>query len=60
MMHAFLLTFALCTSAPDLEIGAHACEAGEIRARSCAAAEAWVRAGMRDGQELIVLSCEAA
>jgi hypothetical protein len=54
MMHAFLLAFALCSGTYD------GCEEGTVLAQSCAAAEAWVRAGMRDGQELIVLSCEAA
>jgi hypothetical protein len=56
MMHAFLLAFTLCSTAPGLD----ACEEGEVRARSCAAAEAWVRAGMREGQTLHVASCEPA
>lgn len=59
-MHAFLLVFTICASAADPAIGWQACEEGEIRARSCAAAEAWVRAAMRPGQTLHVSSCESA
>lgn len=55
-MHAFLLLFTLCSTASGLD----ACEEGEVRAASCAAAEAWVRRGMREGQTLHVSSCEAA
>jgi hypothetical protein len=34
-----------------------ACESGYVTARTCAAAEAWMRAGLRDGQTLIVQDC---
>lgn len=54
MMHVAILLFALCAAGdPD------DCEMGEIRARSCAAAEAYLRAGMRPGQTLFVWGCEA-
>jgi hypothetical protein len=55
--HAFLLAFTLCSG---VATGLDACEEGEIRARSCAAAEAFVRAGMRAGQVLHVVHCGAA
>lgn len=60
MMHAFLLVFTICSVAMDPAIGWFACEEGEIRARSCAVAEAWIRAGLRDGQTIHISTCEAA
>lgn len=51
-MHAFILIFALCLIAePDT------CEGGAIEARSCAAAEDYVRAGVQPGQVAIILDC---
>jgi len=49
--HAFLLMFIIYR--PDV----YDSEPGEVRARSCEAAEAWVRAGLRPGQLLRVWSC---
>jgi hypothetical protein len=56
--HAVILLALLCGSGEgpgrwDM------CEEAEIRAATCDAAEAWLRAGMRHGQTLRVLSCEA-
>jgi hypothetical protein len=60
-MHAALLVFLLCGPA-DLrdDAPADACEAGEMRARSCAAAEHYLRAGLRDGQVLHVMDCRVS
>lgn len=57
MILAALLLFSICTanSADGDE-----CEAGEVRARSCVAAEAWVRAGLRPGQRLVIIHCQDA
>jgi len=53
MMHAFALFFVICTaSAAD-----DPCEDGIVAARSCAAAEAYIRAGLRPDQTMTVLSC---
>lgn len=60
MMHAALLIFTICAATSDPAIGWPACEEGEVRARSCAVAEAWVRAGLRAGQVLHVSGCETA
>lgn len=59
MMHAALLVFMLCGPADLLdEAPLDACEHGEMRARSCAAAERYIRTGMRAGQVLHVLTCQ--
>jgi hypothetical protein len=50
--HAFLLVFLLFR--PDHD---HAAEDGEVRARSCEAAEAWVRAGLQPGQDVLITGC---
>ncbi|UPY35509.1 hypothetical protein [Sediminicoccus sp. KRV36] len=52
-LHAALLSFIICGTAYGLD----GCEEGRIEARSCAAAEAWLRAGLREGQSLRVLEC---
>ncbi len=57
LAHAFLLAFTICSGTT---VSFDACEEGEVRARSCAAAEAWVRAGMRAGQTLHVVHCGEA
>jgi hypothetical protein len=54
----YLLTFALCTAAADPATGVRSCEQGEVTHRSCAFAEAYVRAGMLPGKVLHVQSCE--
>lgn len=46
-----LLTFAICPAS------GRSCEDGDIIHRDCARAEAWLRAGLREGQELRVVSC---
>jgi hypothetical protein len=54
---AVLLHFAICSPA-DVECGpVDACEYGTTAAASCAAAIAYVRGGMREGQTLIVQEC---
>lgn len=55
MMLAALLTFAICAADPVEHDG---CEHGEVRARSCVAAEAYMRAGLRVDQVLHVYSCD--
>ncbi len=55
--HAFLLAFTLCSGVSN---SFDACEEGEVRARSCAAAEAFVRGGMRPGQTLHLVHCGEA
>lgn len=54
MTHAAILIFILYGPGDGLDAAEH----GEVIARSCAAAEQWVRGAMRDGQTLQVLSCE--
>jgi len=53
-MHAYLLIFMVCVAPAD-EFSA--CADGEARARSCAAAIAAVREGLRPGHSLDVLEC---
>jgi hypothetical protein len=61
MRHAFLLAFTICGAAdPAWPSAADRCEQGEVRAASCQAAEAWVRAGLRPGQVLFLLHCGRA
>ncbi len=55
-MITFVLFFAICGASPGLD----ACEEGHVAARSCEAAEAYIRAGLRPGQTLHVTGCEAA
>lgn len=58
-LHAFLLAALICGSHDPFNDGEH-CEQAEIRAASCAAAEAWVRQGLRPGQTLHVIHCGEA
>lgn len=61
MTHAAILLILLCGPADTREDApADACEHGEIRARSCAVAERYIRAGMRAGQVLHILACQEA
>lgn len=60
MSATFLLIFTLCGATADPAIGGLGCEEGEIRARSCEIALAYVQGGMRPGQTLHVSSCEVA
>jgi hypothetical protein len=55
---AVLLHFMICGPA-DLsdDPPADACEAGQVAAASCAAAEAYVRGGMREQQVLHIIEC---
>ena len=55
-LHAVLLLAILC-AAPRVD-GWNACEEAAIRAASCQAAETWLRAGLRPGQTIRVLSCD--
>lgn len=59
-MTLYTLSFLICTAAADPATGARSCEQGDVTHRSCAMAEAYVRAGLRPGQELFVQSCEVA
>lgn len=52
--HAFALAFVICVGDGEHLQG---CEEGTTWARSCAAAEAHVRAGMREGQTLHIWEC---
>ncbi len=47
----FLALFTLCSPG-------HGCEEGEVRARSCAAAEAAIRDLLRPGMTLISFRCD--
>lgn len=60
MMHIAVLVILICGAA-DLrdDAPADACEAGEIRAASCQAAEQYIRAGLQPGQTLHVMGCRA-
>lgn len=58
--HAFLLAFVVCAAGEVPGLFSDRCEEGEVRARSCAAAEAWVRDGLRAGQVLHLLHCGEA
>lgn len=58
-MTLYTLFFSICTAAADPATGARACEEGTVTHRSCAFAEAYVRAGIRPGQTLFVTGCEA-
>ena len=55
--HAITLFFILCGTPDPAAHGEH-CEDGAIKARTCAAAEAFLRAGMQAGQVLHVTGCE--
>lgn len=48
----FLVLFSLC-GPTDIY-----CEEGRMTHHSCAAAEAWLRAGLRPGQALLVSACD--
>lgn len=49
----WILAFFICADADD-----ETCIDGEIHAASCAAAEAYLRAGLRDEQILHVIGCQ--
>jgi hypothetical protein len=49
---AFLMHFFLCGPTEMF------CEEGRMTHQSCAAAEAWLRAGLRPDQTLLVSACE--
>ena len=49
---AFLMHFFLCGQTEMF------CEEGRMTHQSCAAAEAWLRAGLRPDQTLLVSACE--
>jgi hypothetical protein len=49
---AFLMHFFLCAQTEML------CEEGRMTHQSCAAAEGWLRAGLRPDQTLLVSACE--
>jgi hypothetical protein len=57
--YAVILTALLC-GAPGSGSTWDRCEEAEIVARTCEAAEAWLRDALRPGQTLRVISCEAA
>jgi hypothetical protein len=48
----FLMHFFLCAQTEMF------CEEGRMTHQSCAAAEAWLRAGLRPDQTLLVSACE--
>ena len=50
----FLVHFFLCGQTEMF------CEEGRMTHHSCAAAEAWLRDGLRPDQALLVSACEAA
>jgi hypothetical protein len=53
--HAAVLAFLLCTSpSADYE----ECEEGTVAARTCDAAEQWMRDAMREHQTLTIWACE--
>ena len=55
--HAITLFLILCGTPDPAAHGEH-CEDGAIKARTCAAAEAFRRAGMQARQVLHVTGCE--
>jgi hypothetical protein len=57
--YAVILTALLC-GAPDSGSTYDRCEEAEVIARTCEVAEQWLRDGLRPGQTLRILSCEAA
>ena len=59
-MHAFALVFLICAASADPAQESDRCEEGIVRAASCAAAEAWVRAGVRPGQSVFIQHCGEA
>jgi hypothetical protein len=60
MNAAFVLAFCILSGDPSpIACRAHG-EEGTVTAASCANAEAFVRAGLRPGQHLHVVSCEPA
>lgn len=53
-----LLFFAICSPDADREDAPlQACELGQVAASSCAAAEAYIRQGLREGQVLHLMGC---
>jgi hypothetical protein len=60
-MHAIALAFILCAADAEREDAPpDTCEAGETRAASCQQAEAWMRAGLREGQTIHIQQCQSA
>ena len=53
-----LLVFCLWIGAAEPACPDHS-DMGEVRAQSCAIAEAWVRAWLPPGGQFYVISCEA-
>lgn len=51
----WVLFFAICTTPSSDD---DACELGTVTARSCEAGEAWMRAGLREHQQLHLMGCE--
>jgi hypothetical protein len=54
--HAFVLAFMICSSG-DPFLDSERCEEGYVRARSCEAAEQFIRAGLRPGQTFHIAHC---
>lgn len=53
MLHGWIFFFAICNATLDQ------CEQGFIMARSCAAAEQFIRSGLRPRQVLVNQGCDA-
>jgi hypothetical protein len=54
---AVLLWFTLCGPCEREDCPIDNCEHGHVAAASCAAAEAYVRGGMRSDQNLYIIEC---
>lgn len=54
VFHAFTLAFVIYSHVDEM-----AAEPGTVTARSCAAAEAYVRAGLQPGQDVMLGRCVA-
>ncbi len=51
MTPAFILLFLICPAEGAM------CEEGYVAHRTCAAAEAYMREGLQDGQSLLITEC---
>lgn len=54
--HAFMLAFTICSGGNPF-LDPDRCEEGFVKARSCEAAEQFIRAGLRPGQTLHIAHC---
>ena len=60
MTHAFVLAFCIWSGFGSGTVCAFTGEEGTVIAASCEAGEAYIRAGLRPGQHLVIQECRPA